>query len=261
MLKKRLIGVITVKAGWAVQSFGFGRYLPLGRPECLAENLDRWGADEILVLSIDRSCKKLGPDLQLLRKLGALGLSTPLTYGGGVHNVEQATAVIQSGADRLCIDAALYGNHQEILGMSELLGSQALVASLPLSWNGHALTRYNYLTNKTMTLDNNLGLLFSEGVISEALLIDYFHEGGSNSFDLNLVDQFPYVSVPQIVFGGISTGAQVADLLALKRVAAVAVGNSLSYSEHAVQNIKQHWSEMPLRPPTFGLSTEDMKSW
>ena len=40
MLKKRLIGVITVLNGWAVQSFGYKNYLPLGRPEVLAKNLE-----------------------------------------------------------------------------------------------------------------------------------------------------------------------------------------------------------------------------
>ena len=60
MINKRLAGVITVKDGWAVQSFGFRSYLPLGRPEVLAENLDRWGADEIILQCIDRG--DLGPD-------------------------------------------------------------------------------------------------------------------------------------------------------------------------------------------------------
>ncbi len=55
MLKKRLIGVVTVREGWAVQSFCYNRYLPLGRPEAIVENLDRWGADEILIHCIDRS--------------------------------------------------------------------------------------------------------------------------------------------------------------------------------------------------------------
>ena len=103
MLKKRLIGVIAVKDSWAVQSFGYGRYLPLGRPEYLAENLDRWGADEILVLSIDRSLQELGPDLRVVRRISAMGLSTPLAYGGGIHTAEQAAAVIQSGAERVCL--------------------------------------------------------------------------------------------------------------------------------------------------------------
>jgi len=72
MLKKRLIGVITIKNGWAVQSFGYRRYLPLGKPECLVGNLDRWGADEILVQVIDRSEANRGPDFELLERLGAL---------------------------------------------------------------------------------------------------------------------------------------------------------------------------------------------
>ena len=57
MLKKRLIGVITVLDGWAVQSFGYKKYLPLGKPKILAKNLDNWGADEILIQSINRTRK------------------------------------------------------------------------------------------------------------------------------------------------------------------------------------------------------------
>ena len=68
MLKKRLIGIVLVKDGWAVQSFGYRRCLPLGKPECLVENLDRWGADEIFVLNIDRSTDNIGPDFELLKK-------------------------------------------------------------------------------------------------------------------------------------------------------------------------------------------------
>ena len=78
MLKKRFIAVVTVKDGWAVQSFGYGRYLPLGKPECLVENFDRWGADEILVQVIDRSKGGLGPDFELLKKT----LKQPLIFDG-----------------------------------------------------------------------------------------------------------------------------------------------------------------------------------
>ena len=60
MLRKRLIAVVTVLDGLAVQSFGYQRYLPLGKPECLVENLDRWGVDEIFVQVIDRSARNLG---------------------------------------------------------------------------------------------------------------------------------------------------------------------------------------------------------
>ena len=94
MLKKRLIGVITFLDGWAVQSFGYKKYLPLGKPEVIARNLDNWGADEILIQSIDRSINNYGPDFELLNSLRDLALSTPLSYGGGIYTLDHAVEVI-----------------------------------------------------------------------------------------------------------------------------------------------------------------------
>ena len=47
MLKPRILGAVLVKDGWAVQSIGFARFLPVGRPEVSVEFLDRYGVDEI----------------------------------------------------------------------------------------------------------------------------------------------------------------------------------------------------------------------
>ena len=254
MLKKRLIGVITVKDGWAVQSFGYQRYLPLGRPEPLAENFDRWGADEILVLCIDRSRQGVGPDLPLLKRLGALGLATPLTYGGGIHTVEQAVTVIRSGAERLCLDAALHGDHQPIRDMAASLGTQALIASLPLSADGTDVMWYDYRARQKVLLSASGFSLFADGVVSEALVIDWLHEGKPNGFDFNLVHHFPFDEVPLIAFGGLSQSAQLASLLALPRVAAFGIGNFLSYSEHAIQAFKQQLTETALRPAVYAAS-------
>ena len=101
MLKKRLVGVVTIKDGWAIQSMGYKRYLPLGKPECLVENLDRWGADEILVQVIDRSVNGQHPDFDLLERVARLGLETPLIYCGGIRTDEDGVRAIQAGADRL----------------------------------------------------------------------------------------------------------------------------------------------------------------
>ena len=68
MIKKRLIGTVVVKNGIAVQSFSYGKYLPLGKPEIIIKNLDRWGVDEILINVIDRSKNKLDPNFELLKK-------------------------------------------------------------------------------------------------------------------------------------------------------------------------------------------------
>ena len=252
MLKKRLIGVITVRAGIAVQSFGYRRYLPLGSPECLAENLARWGADEILVLCIVRSRLGLGPDLGLLRRLGALGLSTPLSYGGGLQTPDDAAQAIQAGAERLCLDALLHTDPNAVREMAALLGSQALVAALPMVMRDGMAMRYAYLQESVLPYAEETGRLFDDGAVSEALLIDAVHEGQRNTFDVELVRCFPRPVTPLIVFGGISEPAQVAQLLDEAAVVAVAVGNSLNYSEHALQNLKQQIQAPALRPAIYG---------
>ena len=251
MLKKRLVGVITVRDGWAVQSFGYRRYLPLGHAPCLAENLDRWGVDEILVLCIDRSRRALGPDFALLRALGSLGLSTPLSYGGGIRSAADAAGVIQAGAERVCVDTLLRTSPAVVSDISALAGAQAVIGVLPLSLEAGALQRLDYASGRSRPLAAADLALFADRTVSEALIIDWRNEGRPNGFDLRLVLRFPLAEAQLIAFGGVSEPAQVDALLGHERVAAVGVGNFLAYREHAVQKIRQRLAATSLRAPVF----------
>ena len=64
MLKKRLAAVLILRSGWVVQSFGFSRHLPVGRPAIDVEYLNRWGADEIICLDMTASPQGRGPDFE-----------------------------------------------------------------------------------------------------------------------------------------------------------------------------------------------------
>jgi len=102
---KRLIGTIIVKNNWAVQSISYKKYLPLGRPEIIAQNFDRWQLDEIIIIDIDRTKNQLGPNFELLKKITNQKLMTPICYMGGVRDTNDAIRVINSGADRIAIDS------------------------------------------------------------------------------------------------------------------------------------------------------------
>lgn len=251
MLKKRIAGVVVVKNGWAVQSFGYARHLPLGSPECLVENLDRWGADEIIVLCIDRTSRGLGPDLPLLKRLAAMGLATPLTFGGGIRTVADAGAVIQSGADRVCLDAALWADPAVVRAVALLLGAQAVVGVLPVSMAGGELLWRDYLKRQDVPLRQKELSLFTERVVSEALVIDWRNEGTPGGFDAALLQQFPVAELPLIGFGGLNQPDQISRLLAHDRVVACAVGNFLSYREHAIQDVRRAVAGLAIRPAEF----------
>jgi cyclase len=251
MLKKRLAGVVTVKDGWAVQSFGYHRYLPLGKPECLVENLNRWGADEIFVQVIDRSKNASNPDFQLIEKLGKLGLETPLIYAGGVRSVADGVKLIQLGADRIVVDALLHDDLAVVRDLSERLGAQALIGSLPLSWMDNEIKWLNYRSKaSTLISDEVLGLIQS-GVISEALISDWEHEGMPGGFEQKLVEKFPLKDASIIAFGGISKPNQLSALMDYSGVVSVAVGNFLSYQEQAIQKYKEALTNMPVRLASY----------
>jgi cyclase len=250
MLKKRLIGVVTVKNGWAVQSFGYKRYLPLGKPECLVENLDRWGADEILVQVIDRSINQLGPDFSMIERLGKLGLGTPLIYAGGIRSVEDGIRLIRGGADRLVVDALLHDNPSVVQSLANQLGAQALIAALPLSCCDGALLWNEYRSKSQLAMSSQAVDLISSKLISEVLIIDWMNEGNSMGFNTRLLQMLPFKK-PLIAFGGISQAEKMRDLLHISEVVAVAVGNFLSYKEHAVQSRKKMLLGMPIRPPEY----------
>lgn len=254
MLRKRLIGTVVVRQGWAVQSFGYRRWLPLGKPECVVENLDRWGADGIVVLAIDRG--NHGPDLALIKRLGALGLSTPLTYGGGLATEEHAREAVRAGAERLVLDSVLIHSPQNVSAMANSVGVQALIASLPmLQTDTGAVQHLEHSTGKIRSLPTPVCELIASEKVSEVLVIDAAGEGADQGFNSALLQVIEgKTRLPLLAFGGLSRADQIRPLLSRPQLAGVVVGNFLNYREHAICQLKAALTDQPLRPQNQGCS-------
>lgn len=248
MLRKRLLGAVVVRQGWAVQSFGYKRWLPLGKPECLVENLDFWGADGIVVLAIDRGDQ--GPDLGLIARLGALGLSTPLTYGGGIATVEHARAAVLAGAERLVLDSVLSHNPQVVGSMASIVGVQALVAALPMVQQADGeVQQLQHRTGAYCSLNVPTRELISGNHVSEVLVIDAAGEGEGQGFNPALLEMVEaHTTLPLLGFGGLARAEQIRPLLSRPQLAGVVVGNALNYREHAIGHLKAALTDYPLRP-------------
>jgi len=247
MLRKRLIGTIIIKEGIAVQSIGFNKYLPIGSPEYLVENLHRWGVDEIIIISVDRYIKKLGPDINLLNRIVKLGLSTPLTFGGGIRSEEDGIEIIESGAERICIDSIFHDNFNEVEALSARLGKQAIILNIPVQFSNNKLNLIDYKNLEVRSL-KEFEKQKIESCISEIILIDMLNEGFNFKFDKNIYINFPIKNIPLILFGGINDPKMITEFLNNSNVCAVAIGNSLNYKEHAVQDLKIKIASNIIRP-------------
>ena len=249
MIKKRLSAVVNVLDGQVVQSFGYKTFLPIGHPNDVLINLDRWHVDEIILQSLSRSRNKLGPDFKLLDCISSLKLTTPLIYGGGIRNPHDADNVISLGADRIIVGDLLLSDPNQLPGIVNHIGKQAVIASLPFT-TLNPFVPINYTTNQIPNISRLIDLIHDD-LVSELLLIDY-HSEGLNSpwsdFDERLHSLFP---LPLILFGGLSNPKDISNLLQYEHVSSIAVGNILSYKEFAYQALKDHISSSSFRPSYF----------
>lgn len=259
---KRLVGVICVRNGWAVQSIGYNRYLPIGRPDVVAENLDRWFLDEILVVCIDRTTRKLGPDFDTLERIGERALMTPLAYAGGVSSAEQATRLVKLGADRIGLEHVFTNAPEASREIRDAIGVQAMIRALPLEICADGgLLAYNYLTRKAHPFDPTSLGDGNDALFSELMVIDRKGDGGITSFDTRLL--LPFTDLPHqlIAFGGITSKSQVQNLLALPVVSAVAVGNSLNYRELANRDLINPTDMHDTRKTSLGEQSRGARQW
>lgn len=248
MLRQRILAAVIVRNGIAVQSFGYERWLPLGSIECIVENLDQWGADGIIVLDTDRGEK--GPNLEMLGRLNALDLSTPLTYGGGIRNYKDAQIAVQTGAERIIIDRILSKeNNKNIEEIAESIGSQALIGSIPIYKDKSGeIYHWRYWERKKQRLsewlENNIWMDY----ISEILAVDVNNEGGKLGYNTEILNDISNREKPILAFGGISNTEQARKVLSIDSVAAAVIGNSLNYTEQSIKALKTGLTDIPLRP-------------
>jgi cyclase len=252
MKKKRLSALIVVKNNIAVQSFNYNSYLPIGRPDLLIENYDRWGVDEIIVQVIDRTKNNLGPDFKLLEKISKLKIMTPLIYGGGIRNSDDAKLVIKNGADRVIVESAFLKEWDEIKNISKVIGSQAVILSLPLIIKNKLIFIYDYKELKLINF-KKYKIISKRNIdsFSEILVTDVLNEGKYNSFNLSLLNQLSYIKNSLIVFGGISTTKKIELISKFKNVSCVVIGNFLSYKENAYQQYLKNIKSKNFRNPFY----------
>lgn len=240
-MKTRLSGFVTIKDDWAVQSFGFGKYLPLGKPEIIVENLSRWGADEIFLNCIDRSKNFEGPNLNILKKIYKRNINTPLIYSGGIRNLSDAKRVINEGSDRIAINnTAFFQSPNYFKPISEFLGSQALILACSFTRIKSNFFWYNYISKKIKYI-NLLEEYFKNDIFSELLLIDVLNEG-YNSFDYKVLEKLNR-TLPKILFGGVNP-KKIQNKIKKFNIRSLSFGNRLNYEEIKIQKLKKKYNHI-----------------
>src|SRR6516164_1307667 len=105
MLTKRIIPCLDVKSGRVVKGVHFLQLRDAGDPVEVAKRYEADGADELVFLDITASHEGRDILLEVVRRV-AEQIFMPFTVGGGIRTLDDATRLIQAGAEKVSINSA-----------------------------------------------------------------------------------------------------------------------------------------------------------
>ncbi len=215
MLVRRVIPCLDVRENRVVKGIKFQGLRDAGDPAELAADYQDQGADEIVVLDVAATPAARDTQLVTVESVRA-ALSIPLTVGGGIRSLDDATRLTDAGADRVSVNTAAVKDPDLIGQMADRFGRQCVVLALDASRAdaGHWQIR-------THSGDSNTGIdaihwareVCQRGA-GEILLTSFDRDGTREGYDLELIQAVAaVVSIPIIASGGASTSEHMFDAL------------------------------------------------
>jgi cyclase len=215
----RLIPCLDVAAGRVVKGVRFRGLRDVGDPVELGAAYSAAGADELVFLDITASVDARTAAVDVAARV-AERVSIPFAYGGGVRSVEDASAVLEAGADKVSVNSAALARPQLIEELASTLGTQAVVVAIDTEGGrvrSHAATR---------DADRDVVAWAKECEArgaGELLVTSIDRDGTREGYDLELLERLcDALSLPVIASGGAGNAAHVAAALGVAQAALLA---------------------------------------
>ena len=129
MFTKRIIPCLDVDRGRVVKGTNFVGLRDAGDPVEVARRYDEQGADELVFLDISASHEGRAIMLEMVRRV-AEEIFMPFTVGGGIRTIEDATRLIQAGAEKVSLNSAAVKTPELIAAVSRKFGTCATVVNI-----------------------------------------------------------------------------------------------------------------------------------
>lgn len=236
----RLIARLDIKGPNLIKGIHLEGLRVIGSPGEHALRYYRQGVDELVYMDCVASLygrNHLGD----IVKSAAKNIFVPMTVGGGIRSVDDATQILRAGADKVAINTAAVANPLLITEIARRFGSQCMVLSIeakhvgPDRWevyadNGRERTGLDVIEWVKRGVELGAG---------EVLLTSVDREGTRKGFDLALVKAVTVeVSVPVIASGGMGKPKDLLEVVREGGADAVAMADILHYNRAEIGEIR-----------------------
>ena len=237
----RLIARLDIKGPNLIKGIHLEGLRVMGSPNEHAIRYYEQGADELLYMDCVASLygrNNLGKIVESVAK----DVFIPLTVGGGIRSIEDATRLLRSGADKVAINTAAIADPSLVSAIARRFGSQCMVLSVeakrvgPDKWeaytnNGRERTGLDVVEWVKRGVEAGAG---------EILLTSVDREGTRKGFEVPLIRAVTSeVPVPVIASGGMGKGEDIIDAIQVGGADAVAMADFLHYGRGSIRDVRR----------------------
>jgi cyclase len=242
MLKVRVIPTLLWKNFGLVKGIGFNSWRRVGSILPAIKVYNTRQVDEIIIADISATVQNAEPDFDMLSEI-AYESFVPLTFGGGIKNLDHIRKALRLGADKISINSAAIENPDLIKISSERYGAQCIVVSID------AMERedgkfYCYINSGTRQTNKEVVEWAKEVELlgaGELLLTDILLDGRMQGYNQKLIREVSAaVNIPVIASGGAGKLDDFYEAIVRNGASAVAAASLFHFTQTTPLEVKKY---------------------
>ena len=241
MLAKRIIPCLDVDDGRVKKGVNFVNLVDVGSPVDIAASYEQQQADELVFLDITATVDARTTMRDVVQEISSQ-VFMPLTVGGGIKSIDDMTALLKAGADKVSLNSAALANPELITEGAQKFGNQCMVVAIDVKTDEETGEWYAY-THGGRKRTEGKALDWAKEAVSrgagELLVTSMDKDGTKSGFDIELYKAIEaVVDVPIIASGGAGKVQDFVDLFKQTGVNGALAASIFHFGEIKIPELK-----------------------
>jgi len=225
-----------------VKGVGFDSWRQVGTVMPSIKVYNSRDVDELILLDITATDENREPDYDSIKEFAA-ECFVPLTYGGGVRDIEIIRKLLLSGVDKVAINTKAYMRQELISEAAYKFGSQCIVISIDARKNKNE--NYECYCHSGQVPTGKDPVEWAKNVESlgagEILITSIERDGTMQGYDYELIKRVSSaVTIPVIASGGAGNYSHMLDALKIGGASSVAAASMFHFTEQTPAEAKEY---------------------
>lgn len=254
MLTKRIIPCLDVDKGRVVKGVKFFDHVDAGDPVAQARRYQDDGADELVFYDITASHEGREIMADLVKKV-VEQIFMPLTVGGGIRTLDDATRLIQAGAEKVSLNSAAVQNPKLLAEVARKFGRCATVLGL----DANRVTKDGVEVWEVFVAGGRIGtgirvmdwVKQAEGLGAGEIVLNVMNADGTTAgYDLEMTAAVSdAVKIPVVASGGAGSPQHILDVLKQGHADAALAASIFHFNTYSIGQVKQFLADagVPVR--------------